>query len=216
MFYKSIITAAMASTMLAVATMPASAATHMLNLTGNIANSSFNTFTSGMSQFQTWELNLDGFQPFNINVGDNVQLSVALNGVFVVPQSGETFVGFNLKNGSTNPTNASNNGTWTFLNSMGPTGLPSDTLGSNCSNCLSSIVFLGAQPSFSFNGISANFTIDTLDDVDFLIDGASLSYQLRDSLTAVPEPATWAMMIAGFGLVGGAMRRRAKVQVTYA
>jgi hypothetical protein len=25
---------------------------------------------------------------------------------------------------------------------------------------------------------------------------------------AVPEPATWAMMIAGFGLVGGALRRR--------
>ena len=29
----------------------------------------------------------------------------------------------------------------------------------------------------------------------------------------VPEPATWAMMIAGFGLVGGALRRRAKVAV---
>lgn len=28
------------------------------------------------------------------------------------------------------------------------------------------------------------------------------------SVTAVPEPATWAMMIGGFGLVGGAMRRR--------
>ena len=27
----------------------------------------------------------------------------------------------------------------------------------------------------------------------------------------VPEPATWAMMIAGFGLVGGAMRRRRAV-----
>jgi hypothetical protein len=26
--------------------------------------------------------------------------------------------------------------------------------------------------------------------------------------TAVPEPATWAMMIAGFGFVGGALRRR--------
>jgi hypothetical protein len=28
------------------------------------------------------------------------------------------------------------------------------------------------------------------------------------NLAAVPEPATWAMMIGGFGLVGGAMRRR--------
>jgi Protein of unknown function (DUF642)/PEP-CTERM motif len=28
------------------------------------------------------------------------------------------------------------------------------------------------------------------------------------SVTAVPEPATWAMMISGFALVGGAMRRR--------
>jgi hypothetical protein len=27
---------------------------------------------------------------------------------------------------------------------------------------------------------------------------------------AVPEPASWALMIGGFGLVGGAMRRRAK------
>lgn len=32
----------------------------------------------------------------------------------------------------------------------------------------------------------------------------------------VPEPATWAMMIIGFGLVGGAMRRRHSLTVTYA
>jgi hypothetical protein len=32
---------------------------------------------------------------------------------------------------------------------------------------------------------------------------------------AVPEPASWAMMISGFGLVGGAMRRRA-MKVSYA
>jgi hypothetical protein len=34
---------------------------------------------------------------------------------------------------------------------------------------------------------------------------------------AVPEPATWAMLIAGFGLTGAAMRRRkTRVAVTYA
>lgn len=32
----------------------------------------------------------------------------------------------------------------------------------------------------------------------------------------VPEPAAWAMMLAGFGLVGSAMRRRSKVAVTFA
>jgi PEP-CTERM motif len=41
----------------------------------------------------------------------------------------------------------------------------------------------------------------------------------RDVIAApggVPEPASWAMMLAGFGLVGAAARRRAKVAVTYA
>lgn len=36
-------------------------------------------------------------------------------------------------------------------------------------------------------------------------------------LVAVPEPATWAMMIGGIGLAGGALRRRkARTSVTYA
>ncbi len=35
-------------------------------------------------------------------------------------------------------------------------------------------------------------------------------------IAAVPEPATWAMMIFGFGMVGGAMRRRQKVRFAYA
>lgn len=32
----------------------------------------------------------------------------------------------------------------------------------------------------------------------------------------VPEPAAWAMMLAGFGLVGAVMRRREKAVVTFA
>ncbi|WP_310497295.1 CHRD domain-containing protein [Sandarakinorhabdus sp.] len=33
--------------------------------------------------------------------------------------------------------------------------------------------------------------------------------EIRGQLGAVPEPASWAMLIAGFGLTGAAMRRRA-------
>lgn len=37
-----------------------------------------------------------------------------------------------------------------------------------------------------------------------------------DNLSAVPEPAAWGMMILGFGLVGGALRRRSKTTVRFA
>jgi hypothetical protein len=36
------------------------------------------------------------------------------------------------------------------------------------------------------------------------------------TISAVPEPSTWALMIAGFGLIGFAMRRRPKQEAAYA
>lgn len=47
-------------------------------------------------------------------------------------------------------------------------------------------------------------------DTDFAV--AQLRYELASS--AIPEPATWALMIAGFGLVGFAARRRRTTAVT--
>lgn len=42
-------------------------------------------------------------------------------------------------------------------------------------------------------------------------------YVVEYSLTGViPEPTTWALMMAGFGLAGGALRRRQKVAVRFA
>ena len=67
---------------------------------------------------------------------------------------------------------------------------------------------------------SVDFTT-TGGDLTFLAVGTSDSYggYLDDITisTAVPEPATWAMMILGFGMVGGLLRRRrTAVRVTYA
>jgi hypothetical protein len=36
-----------------------------------------------------------------------------------------------------------------------------------------------------------------------------------DFSAAVPEPGTWTMMVAGFGMVGGAMRRRQRTRLTF-
>ena len=40
------------------------------------------------------------------------------------------------------------------------------------------------------------------------------STQLEWTMSTVPEPANWAMLIAGFGLTGAAMRRRRAVAIT--
>jgi hypothetical protein len=70
----------------------------------------------------------------------------------------------------------------------------------------------GALQTFAFNalgvtsvafsflpGEDANNSISSYARIDNLVLGAA----------GVPEPASWAMMIAGFGLIGGVMRRRA-------
>jgi hypothetical protein len=43
-----------------------------------------------------------------------------------------------------------------------------------------------------------------------------VDFGFRTYVNSVPEPATWAMMIVGFGLVGGSMRRRHTLTVKFA
>ena len=46
--------------------------------------------------------------------------------------------------------------------------------------------------------------------------GAASSVSGTYSFAGVPEAGTWMMMVAGFGLMGTAMRRRPRTQVTFA
>ncbi|MFS0737261.1 PEPxxWA-CTERM sorting domain-containing protein [Sphingomonas sp. 1P06PA] len=59
---------------------------------------------------------------------------------------------------------------------------------------------------------SGQLSLTAGDVVGFYIDKQFSYYNdstaVNFSLTAVPEPATWALMIGGFGAVGGTMRRR--------
>jgi hypothetical protein len=57
---------------------------------------------------------------------------------------------------------------------------------------------------------AADYFGNRIDKIDLLVDGNPI-------LSGVPESSTWMMMIAGFGLAGGAMRyRRRKTSVSFA
>ena len=91
-------------------------------------------------------------------------------------------------------------GTGTLLGSL--TGLLGDTNAFQLQN----IRFTGIGRSVTFVGPDATLGVD---DFNFTLAGGGGG--------GVPEPATWAMMLIGFGIVGGAVRgRKASIRVTYA
>ena len=57
---------------------------------------------------------------------------------------------------------------------------------------------------------------DALVSPDGIWNGTLTIQYEADAIPGIPEPTTWAMMIGGFGLVGGALRSRKKVSVSYA
>lgn len=70
-----------------------------------------------------------------------------------------------------------------------------------------------------FTGPAASpiFSPGTFQLTNFVFGGATLT--VTETVAAVPEPATWAMMITGFGFVGGAMRnrqRKTKTRIAFA
>lgn len=75
------------------------------------------------------------------------------------------------------------------------------------------LAFAGAQ-LFSGTVDAPSFVVGTYSLVDYYTGGGSFTLTIGDVVTAVPEPASWAMMIAGFGLVGGALRRTGRAPAT--
>lgn len=74
---------------------------------------------------------------------------------------------------------------------------------------------LSARSTFSRLGLDAFFTLTTKNNLDNLPGGSNTAVftlgQVTVPVAGVPEPATWAMMLGGFGFMGAAMRRRTKV-----
>ncbi len=73
------------------------------------------------------------------------------------------------------------------------------------------------QVLFSGPTSAPTFLLGTYNLLNNSNNNAAVQLVIAEAAAAVPEPATWAMMIAGFGLVGGAMRRTSmRTRVSYA
>lgn len=202
-----------------LAAAPATAATYTIDLTGVVANTIVNNFTFGGIAFQSGGLELTGFTPFTVEQGDDIVFTISLDGSFVVPKSFETpgygqFFGVNFNNSATQPVEPVNT-TGTILFS-GLTGDFTNPASAGCGNCIGLIAGRPFGEAFSLTGASGTGLIDTLAE-PFEITSISISYQINPSqFNAVPEPATWALMIGGFFLAGGAVRARKSVVRTAA
>ncbi|WP_081469535.1 PEPxxWA-CTERM sorting domain-containing protein [Sphingomonas sp. PAMC 26617] len=79
-----------------------------------------------------------------------------------------------------------------------------DPTGDFCNFTNAGVAFAGTAHSIDFGGTASQTGYD---DITFGSDVAG---------GAVPEPATWAMMLAGFGMIGCTVRRRQQVRTTVA
>ena len=91
---------------------------------------------------------------------------------------------------------------------MDPTNDPTGTAGTN-----GTLANLGPNDTDfnALNGIYANLDATQLPSTRLTLrigDGYGIDGRDHDSLSFVPEPGSWLMLIAGFGSVGMAMRRR--------
>ncbi|WP_337187970.1 PEPxxWA-CTERM sorting domain-containing protein [Phenylobacterium sp.] len=191
--------------------------TYDLDLTGVVASGSHGA--AGDIQFYTLDLLADDFSPFELQVGDVFNLTVTLDELLGVPASAITFFGVDVVTsgqfGFPPDDGMISSGSVTLLDGS----LAGGVYGSACSNCLAGTLLLAPGPAFDVSQFLVNITVENLTPFDpddsspFVAYGFQLRYQVSSNGPgpgpgAIPEPATWAMMICGFGMAGAVLRRR--------
>ena len=102
---------------------------------------------------------------------------------------------------------------YTDLNGCFVSNRPIGIMDPTSGTCQPGIVTANDVAAFDAMGYTLNF--DVLSNLGYTFTSAQ-AFQL-EGIASVPEPTRWAMMIGGFGIVGGALRRRrAAVRVTFA
>jgi len=189
---------------------PAHSASYDLVLQGNASDADVFSFESGTTQFTIGRVALSGFDtPIEMLQGDGFSATVDfLDGPMVVPGSPNQVFGFEVR-GVDDPVFDDSPGAEVVLSgdiTFYLAGEVVQTGGGACGNCSFVAIFRAPGESFAFDRIEVTGEFLNLAS-PYTIDSASFNYQLSQP---VPEPATWALWLAGLGIAGVSARRRTK------
>jgi hypothetical protein len=201
---------ALAVSALALAAGQAQATIFNLNLAGDAANFFSYQIVSGGLKFDGKFLPLTGLDASNaitVSQGDEIVSTVAMSSAYTIPTSVvrtdllQYFTGSSFPAGDTGV-----NGSFTFY--LAGAVVNTFSYGSSTSNQLASFaaVFPPNNTAFTFDSFSNDLIISNLG-APATLDGAAFNFAL---VSNAPEPATWAMMLAGFGALGLAGYRRGR------
>jgi hypothetical protein len=147
--------------------------------------------------------------PVSVSQGDTVNTTVTFDGVVTIPGSEVRTDLVQYLSGDGFPdVNTQVDGDYTFF--LNGDFVSTFHFSSTTSGGLASFaaVFPPNNGPFSFDSFTDNFFVTTLDSPGVL-DHSSFTYSLVSNLPpAVPEPATWGLMLVGFGGLGAMLRRR--------
>ena len=188
---------------------PGSAANFTLDLTADPTTGSYSHFTVGATRYDNYYLALSGLDAtnaFTVAQGDTLTENITFAPALTVPAS-QTFTFFSLGlTGSTFPVeDTAVTGTTTFYDNGVIDRLGATTATTSTQLVNATVEGIPFNYAWTFDTLTSAWHIDTLA-TPATLDRAYVSYQL--SSAAVPEPATWALLVAGFGVVGLQARRR--------
>jgi len=181
----------------------AGAAVITVDLTGNVADFQPYAVDCCGAHYDQFVLPLSGVSPFTLAQDDTIQATVTLDQLYTIPASG-SHTDFLLLFGGDVTGNTGADGEFNLYN--GATLVATYDYSSTTSGQISSYaaIFPPDNGPITFDSFTASVHVNALD-APSEIDDATFYYALVQD-TPLPEPATWAMMIAGFGLAGAGLR----------
>ena len=207
-------TALVALLALALASVQVQAATFDVGFAGLVDDGVFASWTDGTTHYDQWTLGLTTDSPFTVSPGDSVNATITLDRSVTIPASVSLtsfLFGLQAAPKSFPGGDTGTSGTTTFL--LGGAEVLSAGGGTGSSGWIPNGITLSPPDNgaITFDSVVSNFTITTLS-APATITGA-LAYYTLFSPAPVPEAETYAMMIAGLGMLGAVARRRKSVAV---